>query len=133
MQNDVILEKMDDCIEESCWLRKGTITIETFDYVGKLWPLITGRCYRVDLDLGQLDFEDPIIIYETIGRAEQINDTFAHYLYGYVKNNIFHVGEFAFDFEKYNDYGQYENKFLKFKADRIYAEFIEELPTQNNR
>jgi len=69
MQNDVILEKMDDCIEESCWLRKGDVLFEGFDLTGALWPLFPGRHYRVDLDLGQLDYDDPIVINETEGRT----------------------------------------------------------------
>ncbi len=116
---------MDEHIEESAWIRKGNLLIEAFDLMGNLWPLHIGCFYLVDLDLQQLDFEEPIIINETIGKAEQIDETFAYYLYGYVKNNIFHVGDFVFDFLKYNDYEQYENKFLKFRADRINIEFLE--------
>jgi len=133
MQNDVVLEKMDDCIEESCWVRKGNIIIEAFDYIGSLWPLFLGKKYLVELKLQQLDLDKPVVISEINGKVEQIDETFAHYLYGYVKNNIFHVGEFEFDFSKYNDYDQYEGKYLKFKADRINVEFLKELPSQNNR
>ncbi len=130
MQNDVILEKMDDCIEESCWVRKGDIMIEAFDYIGGLWPLYAGKDYLVDLNLQQLDFDEPTVISETNGRVEQIDETFAHYLYGYVKNNIFHVGNFEFDFSRYNDNDQYEGKYLKFKADRVNVDFLKELPGQ---
>jgi hypothetical protein len=132
MQNDVILEKMDDCIEESRWIRKGNLLLEAFDLTGSLWPLVPGKYYRVDLDLGQLDFDEPVIINKTDGNAEQIDETFAYYLYGYVKNNTFHVGDFKFDFSEYNDYDQFEGKYLKFKSDRIYVELLEELPNQNN-
>jgi len=132
MQNDVILERMDDCEEESLWICKGDITIEAFDYMGSLWPLHPGRKYLVDLDLQQLDFDDPEIIDKTNGAAEKIGVTFAYYLYGHVNNNIFHVGDFEFDFSRYNDYDQYEGKYLKFKADRVNVEFLKELPNQNN-
>jgi len=74
----------------------------------------------------------PGTCFDAYGRTEQIDETFAHYLYGYVENNIFYVGDFKFDFSRYNDYEQYENKFLKFKADRIYVEFIEEISTIKN-
>ena len=126
MQHDVILTALDDCIEESRWIAKGDITIEAFDYIGRLWPLYPGRHYRVDLALQQLDFEEPVVINETKGHAEQIDETFAHYLYGYVANNVLHVGDFKFDFSEYNVYDQYENKFIKFKADRINVEFLED-------
>jgi len=43
-----------------------------------------------------------------------------------VKNNIFYVGDFKFDFEEFNDYGQFEDKYIKFIADRINVEFLEE-------
>lgn len=128
MQNDVILYSLDDCIEESRWLKKGDLIIEFFDHTGQLYPLKVGNKYKVDLELSQLDFEEPKIIYNTEGKIEQINETFAHYLYGYVENNIFHVGEFKFNFSEYNDYAQYEGKYLKFKADRINVDFLKELP-----
>lgn len=132
MQNHVTLIAFDDCIEESRWIKKGSIAIETFDSIGSLWPVQLEHNYLVDLDLDQLDVDDPIVISETNARAEQIDKTFAYYLYGYVKNNIFHVGEFQFDFSMYNDYDQYEGKYLKFKADRINVEFLKELPSQTN-
>lgn len=60
-----------------------------------------------------------------MGWLEKIGVTFIFsYLYGYVKSNIFHVGEFKFDFSIYNDYDQYEGKHLKFKADQINVEFL---------
>lgn len=129
MQNDVILERMDDCEEVSRWVRTGDITIEAFDYIGRLWPLFLGRKYLVELRLQQLDFEEPAVISKTNELAEKIGVTFAYYLYGYVKNNMFHVGEFRFDFSRYNDYNQYEGKYLKFKADRVNVEFLKELPS----
>lgn len=130
MQNDVILEKMDDCIEESCWVRKGDVSIEAFDYMGRLWPLYLGEKYLVELKLQQLDFDEPVVINETNGKAEKIDDTFAYFLYGCVKDNIFHVGEFQFDFSRYNDYDQYEGKYIKFKSDRINVEFLKELSSK---
>lgn len=133
MQNDVILERMDDCEEESRWIRKGDITIEAFDYMGSLWPLHPGRNYLVDLNLQQLDFDEPIVISKINEMVEKIGVTFGYYLYGHVKNNMFYVGEFQFDFSRYNDYDQYQGKYLKFKADRINVEFLKELPSQNNR
>jgi len=133
MQNNVILSAFDDCIEESRWIKKGNIIIEAFDSIGSLWPVSLGHHYVADLDLDQLEVDDPVMISETNGRVEQIDETFAHYLYGYVKNSIFHVGDFKFDFTKYNDYEQYDGKYIKFKADRINVEFLEEIPTQNNR
>ena len=128
MQNDVMLTKLDESIEESRFINKGNISIETFDHTGKIYPLHINGCYVVDLELSQFDFEEPDIIHMTQGKVEQIDDTFAHYLYGYVKNNIFHVGDFQFDFSEYNDFNQYEGKYLKFKADRVNIEFLKELP-----
>ncbi len=127
MQNYVTLKALDDCIEESRWIQKGNITIEAFDYMGSLWPLNIYRKYLVDLELQQLDFDEPILIDTLDGKAEKIDETFGYYLYGYVKDNIFYVGEFEFDFSRYNDYGQYENRHLKFKSDRINIEFLKEV------
>lgn len=132
MQNHVILKSFDDYIEESRWIKKGNIVIETFDYLGSLWPLSLGHHYVVDLDLEQLDFDEPVVINETHGIVEQIAETFAYYLYGYVKNNIFYVGGFQFNFSIYNAHDQYECKYLKFKADRVNVEFLKELPTKFN-
>lgn len=124
MQNDVVLTAFDDCVEESRWIKKGDIIIEAFDSIGSLWPVSLGHHYVAELDLDQLEVDDPVVISETNGRAEQIDETFAHYLYGYVKNNIFYVGEFKFDFSEYKDVGQYEGKFIKFKVDRVNVEFL---------
>lgn len=133
MQNYVTLTRLDESIEESRFVKKGDIVVETFDHTGKIYPLHINSHYMVDLELRQFDFEEPEIIHVIQGKVEQIDETFAHYLYGYVKNNIFYVGEFQFDFTEYNDYDQYEGKYLKFKTDRVNVEFLKELPTQNNR
>lgn len=127
MQDDVILLSLDINIEESCLVRKGNMIIRCFDYLGKLWPLYVGKKYLVDLELEQLDYTTPEIIHKTDAKIEQVNRTFAHYLYGYVKNNVFTVGDFKFDFEEFNDSYQYEDKYIKFLADRINVTFLKEL------
>ncbi len=128
MQNYVTLIDLDESIEESRFIQKSNIVIETFDHTGKIYPLHINGHYLVDLELRQFDFAEPEIISCAQNKVEQIGESFAHYLYGYVENNIFHVGGFLFDFSEYNDYDQYEGKYLKFKADRINVEFLKELP-----
>ena len=122
----MLFTAFDDYIEESRWIKKGDLIIEAFDSIGSLWPLFIGHHYIAELCLDQLEVDEPVVINETKGHAEQIDETFAHYLYGYVANNVLHVGDFKFDFSEYNVYDQYENKFIKFKADRINVEFLED-------
>jgi len=128
MQDDVTLIRLDENIEESRWIKKGNMEIECFDYRGELWPLFEGKKYRVIFELQQLDYVEPEIIRKIETRFENIDNTFAYYLYGYVADNILHVGNFRFNFEEFNDYEQYDDKYIKFLSDRINVTFLKELP-----
>lgn len=127
MQSYVKLVYLDDNLEESRFIKKGNTIIEAFDYMGKLWPLSVGEEYKVNLELQQLDFHEIEILSNKVNKIIQINGSYEHHLYGFVKNNIFRVESFNFDFEKYNDYYQYNNKYIKFIADRINVEFLEKV------
>jgi hypothetical protein len=132
MRTHVTLISLDQSFEESRFIKRGNTVIEAFDYMGKLWPLYEGKTYQVELELEQLDPQEPEIIHKTEPKLQKIDDTYEYHLYGYVEENIFYVGEFKFDFKEYNDYGKYNNKYIKFIVDRINVEFLQEVTDQNN-